>query len=164
MQYGDIEGKGKIYTDAGTPMLARGERIMTSLPGMLHRGWIRHKLGWRTIMFKGYGSFYLTNDRIIYLEEPEYIQKIHTFNLDHEIGDFGGWDYHAHRLRRAAKLNAHLFFNLPFDEITGLKHKNNQTIILTTDSNNKYKIVIDQKIGQEIEKQMIKTDSKLRVK
>lgn len=151
MEYGDIKGKGKIYTESGEPILGSGERINKNISGVLHRGWIRYKLGWRTIMFKGYGEFFLTNDRVIYLEAPEYIEKIHTFNIDHELGDFGGWDYHAHNLRRAALLNAYLFFELPLAEITEFKHKKGQTVIFAADKKNKYKIVVELNIGKEIE-------------
>jgi hypothetical protein len=151
MQYGDIEGKNKIYDDSGEPIITRGERKIKCLEGMLYRGWVRYKLGWRTIMFKGYGTFYFTNDRIIYIEVPEYIQKIHTFSIDHELGDFGGWDYHAHRLRRAVRLGAYLFFELPLNEITKFKHKKEQTLIFAADKKDKYKIIVDHIIGKEIE-------------
>ncbi len=151
MQFGDIEGSGKIYNDSAEPILTHGERIIKCLKGMLYRGWVRYKLGWRTIMFKGYGTFYFTNKRVIYLEVPEYIQKIHTLNIDHELGDFGGWDYHAHRLRRAARLGAYLFFELPFNEIKEFKHKKEQTQIFAADSKHKYKVIVDRNIGKEIE-------------
>ena len=73
MKYGDIEGKGKIYTDTGEAILGRGENVVKSLPGVLQRGWVRYKLGWRTIMFTGCGEVTLTNKRVLYIELPEYI-------------------------------------------------------------------------------------------
>ena len=136
MQYGDIQGKGKIYSDSGNIILDPNERVVKSLAGALHRGWIRYKLGWRTILFKGFGNFNFTNKRIVYIERPEYIEKIHTFSLDHELGDFGGWDYHAHRMRRATTMGAFLFFELPFGEILEFKHKKKySTIFAKTEKN-----------------------------
>jgi hypothetical protein len=133
MQYGDIEGKGKIYSTSGELLLDKNEKIISQTSGILLRGWVRYKLGWRTIMFKGYGGFFITNKRLVYLELPEFIEKIHTVNLDHELGDFGGWDYHAHRLRRAAALEAFMFFELPRNEINDFKHKKDRTLILSKD-------------------------------
>ena len=152
MRYGDIKGKDKVYSEAGEPILGSGERVDRSLEGVLHRGWIKYKLGWRTILFKGFGTFYLTNKRIIYIEEPKFVHKIHTFNIDHEVGDFGGWDYHAHRMRRAAAMGAFIFFELPLNEIAKLKPKGDQVTILAQDEKNKYKIVVDQKVATDIEK------------
>ena len=101
-------------------------------------------------MFKGAGTFNITDRRIVYLEQPKFIGKIHTFNLDHELGDFGGWDYHAHRMRRAVQLGALLFFELPSNEITKFIHKRDQTVIYAKDEKNKYKIVVDGNVGGEI--------------
>ena len=151
MKYGDIEGKGKIYSDSGNIILNPGERVVKSFCGILHRGWVRYKLGWRTIMFKGYGSIDLTNKRVVYIEKPEFIEKIHTFNLDHELGDFGGWDYHAHRMRRAARLQALMFFELQYNEITGFKHKADLSTMFTDDVSHKYKLIIENKIAKVIE-------------
>ena len=152
MKYGDIQGKGKIYSASGDLILTPGEKVLKNSQGMLHRGWIKYKLGWRTIMFKGYGVFNFTDKRIIYLETPEFIKKIHTFNVDHELGDFGGWDYHAHRMRRAAAMNAYMFLELPYSEITKFKHKDKHSIVFIEDNKNKYKIIVAPEIGQEIEK------------
>ncbi len=151
MKFGDIEGKGKVYSDSGEIIMLRGERLRVSSSGMLHRGWVRYKLGWRTILFKGYGSFNITNKRLVYIEVPEYIEKIHTFNLDHELGDFGGWDYHAHRMRRAVRLGALIFFELPLSEITEFKHGKKNSIIFVKDEKHKYKLVIELKIGHELD-------------
>jgi hypothetical protein len=151
MQFGDVQGKGKVYSDTGKIILTRGEKIVNNAPGMLYRGWVRYKLGWRTIMFKGYGAFTLTNNRIVYVEAPEFIEKIHTFNLDHELGDFGGWDYHAHRMRRAAALDAFMFFELPYNEITEIKHKKEKSTIFIADAKKKYKIIVEQNIAQVLE-------------
>jgi hypothetical protein len=151
MRDGDIAGKGKIYLPSGKPILAPGEKVIKNTPGMLHRGWVRYKLGWRTIMFKGYGQFYFTNNRIIYIEVPEFIDKIHTFNIDHELGDFGGWDYHAHRMRRAAALDAFMFFELSYSEVIELKFRKELSTIFAKDKKNKYKIIIEHKIGKELE-------------
>ncbi len=151
MNYGDIEGKGKIYSDSGDIILNPGERVVKTFCGMLHRGWIRYKLGWRTIMFKGYGSIDLTNKRVVYIEKPEFIEKIHTFNLDHELGDFGGWDYHAHRLRRAAALDAFMFFDLPISEITKIKHDKQLSTIFVKDAKHTYKVVVEPDAGKEID-------------
>ena len=153
MRYGDIEGKGKVYSASGNLILGRGEKVRKSVPGMLRRGWVRYKLGWRTIMFKGYGCFNLTNNRIIYIEVPEYIEKIHTLSIDHELGDFGGWDYHAHRMRRAAALDAFMFFELSYSEITKFKHKPDYSTIFVDDGKHKYKLIIENKIAKEIETQ-----------
>ena len=153
MKFGDIEGKGKVYSDAGEPILARNEKMLKTEAGMLRRGWVRYKLGWRTILFKGYGGFNFTNKRVVYIEAPEFIENIHTFNLDHELGDFGGWDYHAHRLRRANVLGAFMFFEVPFSEITEIKHKNKETTILIKDERHKYKVVVESNIGKELEVQ-----------
>lgn len=152
MKYGDIEGKGKVYTDTGNLILAPSERVQKTLSGLLNRGWVRYKLGWRTIMFKGFGRFDLTNKRVIYIETPEYIENIHTFNIDHELGDFGGWDYHAHRLRRAAALGAFMFFELPIGEIEKFKHEKQYSTIFTKDKKHRYKIIVELKIGKEIER------------
>lgn len=152
MKYGDIQGKGKIYSESGDIILGRGEKKLKCVSGILNRGWVRYKLGWRTIMFKGFGGFNFTNKRIVYIEVPEYIDKIHTFNLDHELGDFGGWDYHAHKMRRAASLGAFIFLELPLDEITKFKHKKEQSVIYVEDDKNKYKLVVAPEIGLEIEK------------
>jgi hypothetical protein len=81
-----------------------------------------------------------------------YIERIHTFNLDHELGDFGGWDYHAHRMRRAAVNGAFIFLELPYSEITEVKHKKDQAIIFAKDKDHKYKIVVENNISMEIEK------------
>ena len=151
MKYGDVEGKGKIYGKTGELVLARGERLERSVSGTLLRGWVRYKLGWRTIMFKGQGCFNITNKRVVYLEVPQYVGKIHTFNLDHELGDFGGWDYHAHSIRRAAMQNALLFFELPLNEITEIKHKSKEATIFAKDEKNKYKIIVEPAIAQDIE-------------
>jgi hypothetical protein len=151
MFYGDIEGKGKIYTSEGEFKLSRNETEKLCQEGVLFRGWVRYKLGWRTIMFKGTGKFYITTSRVVYLEPPEFINRIHTFNIDHEIGDFGGWDYHAHRMRRAVQLGAVLFFELPLLEITDMKHKKESCLIYAKDEKGKYKIVVDDNIGKKIE-------------
>lgn len=156
MQFGDVEGKDKIYSASGQLILTPNEKIISTTPGMLLRGWVRYKLGWRTILFKGYGGFYITNKRFVYLEAPEFIEKIHTMNLDHELGDFGGWDYHAHRLRRANALGAFMFFELPRIEINDFKHKNDRTIIFSKDKSHQYKIVVETKIGKELEKELQK--------
>jgi phosphotransferase system IIB component len=153
LRYGDIEGKGKIYSETGKLILIPQEKILASRSGTLKRGWVRYKVGWRTIIFKGYGSFNITSKRIIYIEEPQYIQKIHTFNLDHEIGDFGGWDYHAHRMRRATRLQALMFLELPYEEITKFKHKDNYSTVFTEDKNHKYKIIIDSEIAKAMEQE-----------
>ncbi len=151
MQYGDIQGKGKIYTDHGELKKLSAEKVISTLDGTLHRGWVKYKLGWRTIMFKGAGTYYITDRRIVYLEQPEYIGKIHTFNLDHELGDFGGWDYHAHRMRRAVQLGALLFFELPISEITKVQHKKTESIVYAQDKKDKYKLVIEYEVGVKIE-------------
>ena len=151
MKYGDIQGKGKVYSASGNLILAPGEKVLKNSNGMLNRGWIKYKLGWRTIMFKGYGVFNFTDKRIIYLEIPEFVEKIHTFNVDHELGDFGGWDYHAHRMRRAAALDAFMFFELPYFEITEFKYTKKLATVFVKDKNHKYKIIVEQKIGKELE-------------
>jgi len=151
MRFGDIQGKGKVYSEAGDILLARGEKKVKSVLGTLKRGWVRYKLGWRTILFKGYGNFNFTNRRIVYLENPEYIENIHTFNLDHELGDFGGWDYHAHSMRRAARQGAFMFFELPYNEISKFKHAKDFSTIYTEDKVHKYKLIIEQEISHEIE-------------
>jgi hypothetical protein len=151
MRYGDIQGKGKVYSDSGDLLLKRGEKILGSQSGILRRGYIGYKLGWRTIMFKGYGSFHFTNIRVVYLEVPQYIDKIHTMNLDHEVGDFGGWDYHAHKMRRAAAAGAMLFFEVVYSEIIKFKHAKEYSTIFVKDSKHKYKILVVRKIGEEIE-------------
>ena len=152
MRYGDIKGKGKIYSASGEPIILPGERISERVEGGLHRGWVRYKLGWRTILFKGYGSYIFTNKRIIYLERPKFVEKIHTFNIDHELGDFGGWDYHAHRMRRATAMGAFIFLELPIDEITKVKLKKNHTLVFVDDKKHKYKLVIDNEIAPKFEK------------
>ena len=151
MKFGDIEGKGKVYNDSGNVILDAGERVQNNISGLLHRGWVRYKLGWRTIMFKGHGCFYFTNKRLVYLEKPEYIEKIHTFNIDHEFGDFGGWDYHAHRLRRAAALQALMFFELYYDEITKFKHDKEYSTVFSEDKEHKYKMIVERSIGKDLE-------------
>jgi hypothetical protein len=151
MRHGDIKGKGKIYTEKGKPILDSGEYEVTSDEGTLIRGWVRYKLGWRTIMFKGVGTFYFTNKRLIYLEMPEYVNKIHTFNIDHELGDFGGWDYHAHRMRRAVEHSAFIFLELPLDEITEVKHKGEESTVFAKDAKHKYKIIVEGMIGDAVE-------------
>jgi hypothetical protein len=151
MKFGDIEGKGNIYNDSGNVILNSGEREQNSISGLLHRGWVRYKLGWRTIMFKGYGRFHFTNKRLIYLEKPEYIEKIHTFNIDHELGDFGGWEYQAHRLRRAAALQALMFFELRYDEITKFKHDKEYSTVFNENKEHKYKLIVERSIGKELE-------------
>jgi hypothetical protein len=151
MRYGDIKGKDKIYTDKGKPILIPGEHIVTNDEGTLNRGWVRYKLGWRTIMFKGVGTFYFTNKRMIYLEMPVYVTKIHTFNIDHELGDFGGWDYHAHRMRRAAEHGAFIFLELPLDEITDVKQKGGEATVFAKDAKHKYKIIVEGMIGDAVE-------------
>ena len=151
MRHGDIQGKGKIYSTTGEVILSRGEKVLNKVMGMLHRGWVRYKLGWRTIMFKGYGCFNFTNKRVVYIEMPEYIEQIHTFNIDHELGDFGGWDYHAHSMRRAATLGAFMFFELPYSEITEIKPKKEQARIFAKDNSHSYKIVVALEIGKDFE-------------
>ncbi len=151
MRYGDIKGKGKVYSESGKPILIPGEVVRENVTGILHRGWVRYKLGWRTIMFKGFGEYIFTNNRIIYIEKPEFIQKIHTFNIDHELGDFGGWDYHAHRMRRAVANGAFIFFELPYVEINRVNHKKKYSIIFANDDKHKYKLVIETKIAKQIE-------------
>jgi hypothetical protein len=155
MLYGDIQGKGNIYSEEGKVILVKGERMLQSLEGMLFRGWVRYKLGWRTIIFKGYGTFHITTNRVVYLEVPEYIQNIHTFNLDHELGDFGGWDYHAHNLRRAAVLRAHLFFELPLSELVEIKHGKQYSTLIVKDNKSKYKLNIDTAVARTIESMWI---------
>jgi len=152
MLYGDIQGKGRVYTNSGNIILKPGEKILKSTSGVLHRGWIKYKLGWRTILFKGFGCFNFTNQRIIYLEVPAYIEKIHTFSLDHELGDFGGWDYHAHSMRRAAALGAFMFFELPYSEVIKFKHGKKLSTVLTDDKKHKYKLVIEHRIAKELER------------
>ena len=151
MRYGDVQGKGKVYSESGDLILNHSENILGSLSGMLRRGYIGYKLGWRTIFFKGYGSFHFTNKRIVYLEVPQYVGKIHTMNLDHEMGDFGGWDYHAHKMRRAAAQGAMLFFDLEYSEITKFKHAKDYSTIFVKDNKHKYKILVARKIGDELE-------------
>lgn len=152
MRYGDIKGKEKVYSNAGEPILKPNEHIDRSVEGVLHRGWVKYKLGWRTILFKGLGIFYLTNQRVIYIEEPRFVSRIHTFNIDHEVGDFGGWDYHAHRMRRAAAMGAFLFLELPLNEITKFKDKGDHSTVFARDEKNKYKIVVDQNVASEIKR------------
>jgi hypothetical protein len=151
MKFDDIEGKVKTYSPDGNIILEPREKLIEYHSGLLHRGWVKYKLGWRTIMFKGYGNFNLTDKRLIYIEVPEYIQKIHTFNIDHELGDFGGWDYHAHRMRRAARLQAMMFFELRYDEIKQFKHKDDLSTIFVDDGSHKYKVIVENKIAKYVE-------------
>lgn len=154
MNFGDLEGKGSVYSIEGEPKLIKGEEIVTTLVADCGRGWRRYKLGWRPIFYEGEGTYYLTNERLIYLRRPRPHPRIHTINIQHEIGDFGGWAYHAHRSNRAFEFGGLEFFEFPYEQIekVELEAKNNRAMIFINDTKNKYKLYVDMEVGEALNK------------
>ena len=54
-------------------------------------------------------------------------------------------------MRRAAAMGAFIFFELPMDEITRIKHEKKRSTIHVKDAKHTYKVVVELDIGKLIE-------------
>ncbi len=132
--------------------MIQGEEVVTKLVADCGRGWRKYKLGWRPIFYEGEGTYYFTNERLIYLRRPRPHPRIHTFNIDHELGDFGGWAYHAHRSNRAFEFGGLEFFEFPYEQIEKieLEKKNNRAVVFVDDEKNKFKLYVDLSVAEKL--------------
>jgi hypothetical protein len=152
MKFGDLQGKNKVYDSEGEPILNKSEKIDRSMVAYCGRGWRRYKLGWRTIIFEGEGTFYFTNERLIFIRSLEFKPQVHTFNVGKEMGDFGGSAYRAHRANRAVKQGGYDFLEIPLNEIQKVEfeEKKGRAVVFVKDKKDKFKLYFEIDIGKQL--------------
>ncbi len=153
MKFGDLQGKNKVYDSDGEPILNKGEKLDRSMTAYCGRGWRRYKLGWRTIIFEGEGTFYFTNERLIFIRSLEFKSQVHTFNVKKEMGDFGGSAYRAHRANRAVQQGGYDFLEIPLNEVQKVKLEDNKgrAVVFVKDEKDKFKLYFDIGVGEKIQ-------------
>jgi hypothetical protein len=154
MHFGDLQGKNKVYDADGEPILKKDETLDKYMKAYCGRGWRRYKLGWRTIIFEGEGSFYFTNERLIFIRSLDFQPQVHTFNVKKEMGDFGGSAYRAHRANRAFQQGGYDFLEIPLNEIqkVEIEEKKNRAVVFVKDNKDRFKLYFDIDVGKVLSK------------
>lgn len=126
MQIGDIDGKNKVYDEAGNPIIQSGERIIESFPA-LSKSWAAeyHRnlkevflTGTQGVHFEG--EFTVTNKRIIYLAEPTHYHA--GFNAIGIWGSsMGNFQYVMSRSNLAKERKAKMYFEFYLNELVKIE-------------------------------------------
>jgi hypothetical protein len=150
MKHGDIDGKGKIYDDAGQMLFHDGECESKVINGDVVGIYKRHKAGWKVIFMDGPGCFVFTNVRTVFLRDP----KAYAGGQDkiakrlHSLSDGQYWPDKADHAKEAG---AKEFFEVHHDEIKNIKHGKKDSSIFVEVEGLKHKIVVNKEIGEALE-------------
>lgn len=151
MQYGDIEGLGKIYDTEGIIIPVKNECVLSTSDGYLEKLEKRLRMKWRIQFFDGPGIFVLTDQRLIFIRDPILYEKKFKFSKD-RFATLADWEYWVNRSNKAIKVGAKEFVEIPYDEIEKVKNGKNYSRIFINFKGDEFRVTMNAQIGEELER------------
>jgi len=151
MRFGDLEGMGTVYDREGIVIPQDNECVLSTMDGYLEKLEKRIRLKWRIEFFDGAGFFVLTDHRLIFLRDPLKYETEFKFSSK-RFATMADWEYWVNRSNKACEAGAKEFVEVPYSEIEKIKNGKNISQILVNHDDDRYRIVVESKVGVELEK------------
>jgi hypothetical protein len=151
MRFGDLEGMGTVYDKEGILIPHDDECVLTTMDGYFEKLEKRIRLKWRIEFFDGAGFFVLTDKRLVFLRDPLKYETEFKFSSK-RFATMADWEYWVNRSNKASEACAKEFVEVPYSEIEKIKNGKRFSHILVNHQHERYRIVVDSKIGTELEK------------
>ena len=157
MKIGDLEGKGKIYSDDGTLILHKGETIKKRFKGTCLNWATRKRSKIHGIKnFEGEGEFIVTDKRVLFLRQPREfppgywaVGRQSGGLVGDELVGGGDWQYALARSNRAKEQGGMEYLETTLDEIVRINvGKNNSRIYIK--NSDEFTLIVDKKTGEEL--------------
>lgn len=155
MKIGDIEGKGKIYTDDGEPVLQENETIRERFTGLCINWATRKKGKIHGIMnFEGEGEFIVTDKRLLFLRKPRNfppgywaVGRQAGGLVGDELVGGGDWQYLLARSNMTKEMGGLEFLEIQLNEIKRINISQDNAQIFV-ENHDKFRLIIDSNTGE----------------
>jgi hypothetical protein len=149
MQFGDLEGKDKVYDSEGILIPMKNECILSTMDGYTKKAEKKVRLKWQIVFYDGGGVFVFTDKRLVFLREPVKYEQPYKFSGG-RFATLADWEYWTNRSNKAIDAGAKEFFEIQYDEIEKVKNGKKLSKIIVRTGEKKFRFIVDVNIGKTL--------------